>query len=193
MVYLRVCRYWWEVALSTSSLWTSCSSAQFCHKAAIVPIMKYWLDRSSPTVPLNLQLIFEPNFPPLYANNIFRLLTTEVKRWRSMSIKLDLSLSQEFTALLEERTQDLSQLEELEIHLLPKGVPATISQRILAQIPLLTPLYLGHKWPLQPRSCLPSTTRFGYTRRHHPLYSISVRRMYRAPNSMRFSHQSQAL
>jgi len=102
--------------------------------------MKYWLDRSSPTSPLNLQLRFQPNFPPLYANNIFRLLTTEVKRWRSMSIELDLSLAQEFAALLEERTQDLSQLEELEIHLLPKGVPATISQRILAQIPLLKSL-----------------------------------------------------
>jgi hypothetical protein len=102
--------------------------------------MKFWLDRSSPTAPLNLQLRFEPNFPPLYANNIFRLLTTEVKRWRSMSIELDLSLAQEFTAFLEERTQDLSQLEELEIHLLPKGVPTTISQRILAQIPLLKSL-----------------------------------------------------
>ena len=102
--------------------------------------MKFWLDRSGPTAPLNLQLVSQPNFPPLYANNIFRLLTTEVKRWRSISVELDLSLAQEFAALLEERTQDLSQLEELEIHLLPQGVPATISQRILAQIPLLKSL-----------------------------------------------------
>ena len=102
--------------------------------------MKLWLDRSSPTAPLNLQLKFQPNFPPLYANNIFRFFTTEIKRWRSMSIELDLSLAQEFAALLEERTQNLSQLEELEIHLLPKGVPVNISQRILAQIPLLKSL-----------------------------------------------------
>jgi hypothetical protein len=57
-----------------------------------------------------------------------------------MSIELDLNLAQEFAALLEERTQDLSQLEELEIHLHPKGVPATVSQRILDQIPLLKSL-----------------------------------------------------
>jgi hypothetical protein len=57
-----------------------------------------------------------------------------------MSIELDLSLAQEFAALLEERTQDLGQLEELEIHLLPNGVPATVSQRILDQIPLLKSL-----------------------------------------------------
>jgi hypothetical protein len=102
--------------------------------------MKYWLDRSRPAAPLNLQLKFQPEFPPLFANNIFRLLTTEVKRWRSMSIELDLSLAQEFAAFLEGRTQDFSQLEALEIRLLPKGVPATVSQSILAQIPLLKSL-----------------------------------------------------
>jgi hypothetical protein len=140
VVYLKVCRYWRKVALSTSSLWTTVSSAEFRAKVAIVPAMKYWLNRSSPTAPLNLQLKFQTNFPPLYANNIFRFLTTKVGRWRSMSIELDSSLSEEFAALLEGRTQDLDQLEELEIHLLPKGVPLIVSQRILSQIPLLKSL-----------------------------------------------------
>jgi len=140
MIYLKVCKYWREVALSTSSLWTTISSEQFCPKATLIPVMKTWLDRSSLTAPLDLQLIFQDNFPPLYANNIFQFLTTKVGRWRSMSIELDSSLSEEFAALLEQRTQDLSQLKELEVHLLPKGVPVTVSQRILSQIPILKSL-----------------------------------------------------
>jgi len=102
--------------------------------------MKSWLDRSSPTAPLNLQLKFQTDYPPLYANNIFRFLTTKVGCWRSLSIELDPSLSEEFAVLLEQRTQDLYQLEELEIHLLPKGVPVAVSQRILSQIPFLKSL-----------------------------------------------------
>ena len=102
--------------------------------------MKYWLDRSGPTAPLDLQIKFQPEFPPFYANSIFRLLTTEVKRWRLMSIELDLNLATEFVTFLERRTHDLRRLEELEIHLLPKGVPPAISQRILTQIPRLKSL-----------------------------------------------------
>jgi len=108
----------------------SCNSS--CHE--------FWLDRSSPTAPLNLQLKFQTNFPPLYANNIFRFLTTKVGRWRSLSIELDRSLAEEFAVLLEQRTQDLSQLEELEVHLLPENIPVTDSERILCQIPLLKSL-----------------------------------------------------
>ncbi|KAF8968245.1 hypothetical protein BDZ97DRAFT_1916093 [Flammula alnicola] len=142
---LQVCRYWRAVAQSTSSLWTSLSGQRYWGSLPKVPAMKYCLEQSL-SAPLHLHLSprpDEPTFYPSHARQMFQLFATEVHRWRSLSIRFDTDLAEDFIAMLGVRdpATELPLLEELEISFVSETVPPPDTvQALISLLALLKPL-----------------------------------------------------
>ncbi|KIM39570.1 hypothetical protein M413DRAFT_29285 [Hebeloma cylindrosporum] len=153
ILFLQICRHWREVALSTSSLWTSLSGRQIyrgysSRPSPTIPAMKYWLDRSG-RAPLNLQIYFSrnSNAKPSHASDMLHLFATEISRWRSFSIEFDAALVETMMEILDRSRGKLNTLEELEVcfqYRLAAVEPAVTVLSSLLSLRSLKRLYLNY-------------------------------------------------
>ncbi|KIM39556.1 hypothetical protein M413DRAFT_29274 [Hebeloma cylindrosporum] len=157
MLFLQICRRWREIALSTSSLWTSLSVGRMSweHCGPSIAAMGYWLDRAG-QAPLHLQLRSSgsqsSNARPSYANEMLDLFGKEISRWRSFSIEFDEELVGTMREILNRSQGTLTGLEELEICFQPEYwlVPVEPDLTFLSSIlslESLKRLYLSLNFP----------------------------------------------